>query len=145
MVSVNADLATNDEKKVAQSFKKETKDQKLYSSGKAPPKDGKALNWMNDVIKEPQPLTLKLAPMDKLDVLRTYLEKKPKVVKNIKTALTGYCEHLKVQGKVSSCEPPKPDNPFPKSKFVCIYIQNVNTQWVCFFCTFCKSVIMQTT
>ena len=118
MVSVNANLATNEEKKAAQNFKKETKDQKLYSSGKAPPKDGKALNWMNDVIKEPQPLTLKLAPMDKLDVLRTYLEKKPKVVKNIKTALTGYCEHLKVQGKVSSCEPSKPDNPFPKSKFI---------------------------
>ena len=76
---------------------------------------------MNDVIKEPQPLTLKLAPIDKLDVLRTYLEKKPQVVKNIKTALTDYCEHLKGQGKVSSCEPPKPDNPFPKGKFVFTY------------------------
>ena len=121
MVSVNADLATNDEKKAAQSFKKETKDQKLYSSGKAPPKDGKALNWMNDVIKEPQPLTLKLAPIDELEVLRTYIEKKPKIVPNIKKALTDYCEHLKGRGKVSSCESPNPDNPFPKSKFVFTY------------------------
>jgi hypothetical protein len=120
LVSVNADLATNEEKKAAQSFKKETKDQKLYSSGKAPPKDGKALNWMNDVINEPQPLTLKLAPIDKLDVLRTYLEKKPKVVKNIKTALSDYCEHLKGQGKVSSCQSPNPNNLFPKSKYFLI-------------------------
>ena len=117
LVSVNADLATKDEKKAAQSFQKETKDQKLYSSGKAPPKDGKALNWMNDVIKEPQPLTLKLEAIDKLDVLRTYLEKKPKIVKNIKTAMTDYCEHLKGKGKVSSCESPNPDNPFPKSNY----------------------------
>ena len=127
MVSVNADLATNEEKKAAQSFKKETKDQKLYSSGKAPPKDGKALNWMNDVINEPQPLTLKLAPIDKLNVLRTYLKKKPKIVKNVKTALTDYCEHLKGQGKVSSCQSPNPNNPFPKSKYFLI-------KWAPFVC-----------
>ena len=40
---------------------KETKDQKLYSTGKAPPvPPGDASTWMNDVIGEPQPLNIRL-------------------------------------------------------------------------------------
>ena len=121
LISVNADLATNDEQKAAQNFQKETRDQKMYSSGKAPPKDGNSLNWMNDVIEEPQPLTLKLARLDTLDPLRKYLKKKPVILKYIKQGLMEYCEHLKGKGAVSLCESPNPDNQLPKSR----YLQNV--------------------
>ena len=106
---------TDDEKKQAQNFKKECKTQKLYSTGKAPPQDGKSETWMNSVISSPEPLTIKLGSLDNLDALKKYLKSKPKVLTNLKKALNEYCEDLKSEGAVSSCEKPEPDPPLPNS------------------------------
>ena len=94
---------------------KECKTQKLYSTGKAPPEDGKSITWMKSVISSPEPLTIKLESLDNLDPLKKYLKSKPEVLTNLKTALNEYCEDLKSVGAVSSCKKPGPDPPFPKS------------------------------
>ena len=107
---------TDDERKKAQNFMKECKTQKLYSTGKAPPPDGKSETWMNSVINSPEPLTIKLESLDNLDALKKYLKSKPKVLTNLKKALNEYCEDLKSEGAVLSCKKPGPDPPFPKSK-----------------------------
>ena len=60
MFSISAKMGTDSSRKAAQNFMKETKDQKLYSTGKAPPVPPKdASNWMEDVIGEPQPLNIR--------------------------------------------------------------------------------------
>ena len=114
--SVNAKSMTDDERKKAQNFQKECKSQKLYSTGKAPPQDGKPESWMSSVISSPQPLTIKLESLDNLDPLKKYLKSKPEVMTNLKKAMKEYCEDLKSAGAVSSCKKPGQDPPFPKSK-----------------------------
>ena len=104
---------TTDERKKAQYFMKECKTQKLYSTGKAPPEDGKSITWMKSVISSPEPLTIKLESLDNLDPLKKYLKSKPEVLTNLKTALNEYCEDLKSVGAVSSCKKPGPDPPIP--------------------------------
>ena len=111
---------TNSQKQQAQNFMKECKTQKLYSTGKAPPQDGKSETWMNSVINSPEPLTIKLESLDNLDALKKYLKSKPKVLTNLKKALNEYCEDLKSEGAVLSCNKPGPDPPFPKSKLIII-------------------------
>ena len=88
----------------------------MYSTGKAPPQDGKPESWMNSVISSPQPLTIKLESLDNLDPLEKYLKSKPEVMTNLKKAMKEYCEGLKSAGAVSSCKKPGQDPPFPKSK-----------------------------
>ena len=116
--SVNAESLTESETKKAQNFRKECKSQKLYSTGKAPPLDGKPESWMNSVISSPQPLTIKLESLENLDPLKKYLrnQTKPEVLTNLKKAMNEYCEDLKSAGAVSSCKKPGQDPPFPKSK-----------------------------
>ena len=112
---------TDDERKKAQNFMKECKTQKLYSTGKAPPQDGKSETWMNSVISSPEPLTITLGSLDNLDALKKYLKSKPNVLTNLKKALNEYCEELKSEGAVLSCKKPGPDPPFPKSKLIIIF------------------------
>ena len=114
--SISSSLTTHTEE--AQNFIHNCTTQKLYSTGKAPPKDGNIGTWMSSVIDSPQPLTIKLESLDELYPLKKYLEKKPQVLTNIKKALYEYCEKLKSEGAVSSCKKPGPDSPFPKSKFI---------------------------
>ena len=107
---------TDSQRQKAQNFMKECKTQKMYSTGMAPPQDGKPETWMNSVISSPQPLTIKLQSLDNLAPLKKYLKSKPEVLTNLKIALNEYCEDLKSVGAVSSCKKPGPDPPFPKSK-----------------------------
>ena len=107
---------TDIDRKKAQNFMKECKSQKLYSTGKAPPQDGKSESWMSSVISSPQPLTIKLGSLDNLDALKKYLKSKPEILTNLKKALHEYCEDLKSEGGVLTCNKPGPDPPFPKSK-----------------------------
>ena len=109
---------------------KECKTQKMYSTGMAPPQDGKPETWMNSVISSPQPLTIKLQSLDNLYPLKKYLKSKPEVLTNLKKALNEYCEELKSEGAVLSCKKPEPDPPFPKSKLSIIL--NVHCAWMFF-------------
>ena len=117
---------TDDERKKAEDFKKQTQTQKLYSTGKAPPENGTSLTWMNSVINSPEPLTIKLESLDNLDPLKKYLHSKPEVLTNIRKALYEYCEDLKSEGAVSSCKKPGPDPPFPKSTYLQIHSPHIS-------------------
>ena len=104
---------TDSQRQKAQNFMKECKTQKMYSTGMAPPQDGKPETWMNSVINSPQPLTITLESLDNLNPLKEYLKHKPRVLTNLKTALYEYCEVLKSEGYVASCKKPGPDPPIP--------------------------------
>ena len=114
--SVSASLLTKEEKKAAQNFMKQCKSQIKYSTGKAPPKDGNEDAWMNSVISSPEPLTITLESLGSLEPLKKYLKNKPEVMSNIKRVIQDYCNELKSEGAVSSCNQPGPDPPFPGKK-----------------------------
>lgn len=116
LFSVSAGAMHDDQKKSAEEFTKETKEQKIYSMGKSPPADGDAMKWMADVVGEPQPQRLRLEGLDNMNELRKYLAKKSngqKVLENLKKALGNYCQHLQSMNSISSCAAPDPDPAFP--------------------------------
>ena len=111
-VTAAASQQVTKEKTAAENFKKETKEQRVYSHGAAPPADGNAETWMQNTISDPATLVITLESIDKLpledQVSRT-------VVSNIRYALQRYCDALKAEGKISSCEAPGPDPPLPRT------------------------------
>jgi len=111
--SIGGSTMTNTEKSEAESFRRETSEQNIYSIGKAPPANGDSNAWMQGILEEPQPIFLKLEPLNEMRALIQYLEHKPTVVENIKRAMGGYCSSLMEKGIVSSCQGLPEDPSFP--------------------------------
>jgi len=76
--SVNADLVNENEKKRGETFRSNTKNQRYYTRGKAPPADGNKDKWANGGIEEPQPIELKLRPLYNMGGLKKFLKEKKK-------------------------------------------------------------------
>ena len=121
---------TDSQEQQAKNFMKECKTQKLYSRGMAPPSNGKPETWMNDVIKSPQPLTISLESVVNLDPLKKYLKSKPWVLTNLKTALYEYCQDLKSEGRVATCQKPGSDPPIPIPSKLILILTMENTFYV---------------
>jgi len=112
--SVGVSTMTDTQKTEAQSFKRETTEQNIYSIGKPPLANGDRDAWMQGTMEEPQPIWLRLEPMWEMRALKQYLKNKPTVLENIKMAIGGHCQSLKKQGVVSSCEGLPEDPSFPE-------------------------------
>jgi len=109
--SINASLNYNNS--VAETFKRYTKEQLIYSRGAAPPSDGKPLTWAQSTIEEPNVLAITLEPLDTLPIEEFVT---PVVLKNLRLALDEYCPQLLEEGELSSCDIPPPDPPAPKPR-----------------------------
>jgi hypothetical protein len=107
-----AETATDENKERVEDFSKRRESSGVYSVGSAPPRDGQALTWANQVIKEnPAPMSMQLVQIDEALVgISAGISTKRE---NVRKALGSYCEALKIQGYVASCDAPGSDNPFP--------------------------------
>ena len=90
---------------------------------------------MSGIFEDPQPIEMEIAPLDQMPAVVRYLEEANKtstVLANLNMALNwgqpfwyggvngtekrrNYCEYLKDQQRVSSCEELPQDPPFPTS------------------------------
>jgi len=102
--SVSASAMNNDQKEKAEEFQSERINSRIYSLGKHPPEDKEPTTWMSTVFEEPQPIGLTLEPLGEMHALAIYLKEKPKVMANLKRALTNYCEELRGEHSVTSCD-----------------------------------------
>jgi hypothetical protein len=112
-VAVSESFETDSQKQMAAEFSKKCSDQKVYSIGAKPPSDDKAETWAQSTITSPAPISMKLEQLDGLFEQSYGLQVSDQVRANMQTALEGYCEKLKSEGKVESCDAPDPDPPAP--------------------------------
>jgi len=122
-VSASASYMSDEQKKQAEEFSQESTEQLLYSIGAAPPGDNQPSTWMSQVKDNPVPISLTLRQLDSLldpskcgQVIAERLggaAKTKAVQANMRKALAAYCQILRAQGKVHSCDAPSPDPPFP--------------------------------
>ena len=105
--SASASHETDSQKKQAEAFSASTASQQIYSVGAKPPGDNKASSWVQESIISPAPISFELVPIDELI-------DDSAIKSNLQRALSGYCNKLKSQGIVKSCNPPPPDKPFPQ-------------------------------
>lgn len=104
-----------DEIQKGKSFTEFTINQTEFFVGGLIPKDGTVTTWIGNAQKEPMPLSVTLASIETLLTVDNFKSDSNIAAKRaaLTTALKKYCASLKAQGKVSSCNPPPPDAPFP--------------------------------
>jgi len=96
-----------------ETWQKSKKELKVYAIGAKPP-SGDVSQWQGLVVEEPYPLNLEL---EKITMLPISDLVSPRVMDNLETALSGYCDKLLEQGVLTSCDPPGNDRPFPESRY----------------------------
>jgi hypothetical protein len=86
-------------------------EEKIVSVGSKPPADNKASTWAASAHDNPAPIQFTLRPIYELISAENLNTKNVSDIKNnIKTALEkDYCKYLLSLGKISDCNPPKPD------------------------------------
>jgi len=114
---IGGGVGSESEKEEREAFSKEVEEKTVYSRGEVPTAD--AFDWAQKVKREPQPVSLKLRPMEELmerrELKEDYFEKKgrTRVLENLKKFLANYCKYLMKRGMISSCDEPPPDQPLP--------------------------------
>jgi len=111
--AISATGSLNYNKTEAETFKRYTEEQHIYSRGAVPPGDGSPLTWAQNTIEEPNVLSITLEPIDTLPI-EDYVS--PVVISNLRLALDEYCPSLLEEGALSSCDAPPPDPPAPKPR-----------------------------
>lgn len=105
--SVGGGFNMDSSKKEAASDFSKSVTTKTITVGAPPPANGDALTWASTVKESPVPMEYKLESIDKLfsDKYMSYLEiNHDSVAKNIRKYRLEYCNFLKSQGKIDSCE-----------------------------------------
>lgn len=107
---------TDSQKSMAKTFNANTKVQKQYSVGVAPPSDGKVETWVQSTIQAPMPMRIELRRLDTLLFDVGFGAKATEGQKaNLKKALDVYCAKLVGEDKIKSCDAPKPYPREPKA------------------------------
>merc|ERR550537_1938708 len=65
-VTASSNFMTNSQKTQASTFKSHTEEQSTYTIGAKPPDDDKASTWIQSIIENPAPITLRLTQLDTL-------------------------------------------------------------------------------
>ena len=99
---------TEEQQEAAESFNSKRRSYSIFTLGSQPPSSGKVEDWASSSFSEPMPIRYNLRVISELITSKNFpiVKNTSQIRENIDKALGNYCNHLKQNGVVDSCDHP---------------------------------------